>query len=125
MSSGGILLPETVLWHHKTVALSPARLQKADNRFHTVTEIFRLNVNGWLDHTDDPKRKIVFADPDDWNIYSAVASRVYNIAVVYRLKTPNSKDAPWRRIRVVVTRKGIIRIDRVESGAPAYTKPKT
>ena len=67
----------------------------------------------WLDHTDDPKRKIVFADPNDQHIYSAVARRVYNIAVVYRLRRAGDLDAPWHRVRVVVTRKGILRIDPV------------
>lgn len=106
--------PERVLWHHKTVQLSPAKLAGVDGRFEAVTEIFRLSVSDWLEHTDDPKRTIVFADPDDRKIYTAVAPRVYNISVVYRLRTPDTKkDAPWRRLRIVVTRKGILRIEHV------------
>jgi hypothetical protein len=104
--------PERVLWHHKTVTVHGAAVAAADARFTALTEIFRLNLRRWLDHTDDPNRKIVFADPDDRQIYSAIAPRVYNIAIVYRLRE-HGKDAPWHRIRVVVTRKGIRRIDRI------------
>ena len=104
--------PERVLWHHKTVTVHGEDVAAADARLTALTEIFRLNVRRWLDHTDDPNRKIVFADPSDRQIYSAVAPRVYNIAIVYRLRE-RGVDAPWHRIRVVVTRKGIRRIDRI------------
>jgi len=105
--------PERILWHQKTVTFRPERVKTADDRFDAITEIFRLNVSRWLEHTDDPKRKIVFADPEDWHVYSAVAPRVYNISVVYRLRTPEHQEAEWRRLRVVVTRKGIQRLDEV------------
>ena len=104
--------PERVLWHHKTVTVHGEDVAAADARFTALTEIFRLNVRRWLDHTDDPNRKIIFADPSDRQIYSAVAPRVYNVAIVYRLRE-RGVDAPWHRIRVVVTRKGIRRIDRI------------
>jgi len=77
-----------------------------------MTEIFRLNLRRWLSHTDDPNRKIVFADAADGRVYSATARRVYNINVVYRLSTSGS-DSPWHRLRMVVSRKGIERIDSI------------
>ena len=105
--------PERVLWHHKTVTVHGLDLQKSDTRFTALTEIFRLNVHRWLEHTDDPKRKIVFADPNDRRIYTATAPRAYNIAVVYRLRKKGDPTAVWHRNRVVVTRKGILRIDPI------------
>jgi hypothetical protein len=105
--------PERVLWHKKTVKLSNERCAAADPRFDALTEIFRLDLRRWLAHTDDPKRKIVFADPDEKRVCSAVAPRVYNIGVVYRLRAKDDDRAAWHRIRVVVTRKGIRRIDRI------------
>jgi hypothetical protein len=105
--------PERVLWHHKTVTVHADDLAAADARVGGLTEIFRLNLRRWLDHTDDPNRRIVFADPDDRQVYSALAPRVYNIGVVYRLRRKGDASAPWHRVRVVVTRKGIRRIDRV------------
>jgi hypothetical protein len=81
-----------------------------------MTEIFRLNIGPWLAHTDDPNRTITFADPDEAVVCSVSARRVYNINVVYRLRKTGGNppsDAEWRRIRVVVSRKGIERIDPI------------
>jgi len=107
----GSARPERVLWHKKTVALRADRVD--DDRFGAVTEIFCLDLRRWLAHTDDPKRRIVFADPDEARICSSMAPRVYNIGVVYRLRRAGDQASPWRRVRVVVTRKGIRRIDCV------------
>lgn len=105
--------PEKVLWHRKIVRLRADRMAEADARFDALTEIFRLDLRRWLAHTDDPKRRIVFADPTEARVCAAFAPRVYNIGVVYRLRRPDDASAPWRRIRVVVTRKGIRRIDHI------------
>jgi hypothetical protein len=43
---------------------------------------------------------------------TASAPRVYNIAVVYRLRR-DGHAAPWHRVRVVVSRKGIRRLDAI------------
>jgi hypothetical protein len=109
---------ETVLWHHKTCHIHADPGATSNGRFSGLREIFRLNIARWLEHTDDPNRKIVFADPDDQHIYSALAKRVYNISIVYRLRRGTDVD-PWRRIRVVVNRKGILRVDQIPaSGIP-------
>lgn len=103
--------PETVLFHRKEIVVRADRV--ADPRFTTLTEIFRLDLRRWLAHTDDPKREIVFADPERGEIGAALAPRVYNLGVVYRLRRADEADAPWHRVRIVVTRKGIRRIDPV------------
>lgn len=103
--------PERVLWHQKTITVA-GHAEGASAGFPMLTEIFRLNLRRWLVHTDDPNRKIVFADPSDANVYSATARRVYNINVVYRLN-PAGGDAPWQRLRVVVSRKGLERIESI------------
>lgn len=102
--------PETVLWHEKQVTLEPREEGALPSPM--MTEIFRLNIGSWLAHTDDPTRTITFADPDEAVVCSVNARRVYNLNVVYRLKH-GTGSAPWRRIRVVVSRKGIERIDPI------------
>jgi hypothetical protein len=104
--------PETVLWHKKAVTLSTEGLHKADERFDALVEIFRLDLSRWLRHTDDHKARLVFADAAAGKVESIVAPRVYNIGVVYRWRRPD-QASPWHRIRVVVSRKGIRRIDPI------------
>jgi hypothetical protein len=105
--------PETVLFHRKQVVIHADRVAEADPRFSALTEIFRLDLRRWLAHTDDPKREIVFADPIAGRVDRAEAPRVYNIGIIYRLKRAEEEQAPWNRLRVVVTRKGIRRIDEI------------
>lgn len=116
--------PERVLWHQKTVLVrGQGDLEGGAPDFSMLTEIFRLNLHRWLLHTDDPDRKVVFADPEDALVYQVTTRRVYNISVVYRLRSGSTGGAvrhrrppaegPWHRIRVVVSRKGIERIDAV------------
>lgn len=103
--------PERVLWHEKSVLLRarpPGPLPPP-----TLTEIFRLNLAPWLQHTDDPNRVLAFADPDDASICTVTAPRVYNINVVFRLRRANDRDARFHRVRVVVSRKGVLRIDPI------------
>lgn len=105
--------PETVLFHKKQVEVHADKVRQADPRFAALTEIFRLDLRRWLAHTDDPKREIVFADPIRGRVDRAEAPRVYNIGIVYRLRRDGDDKAPWHRSRVVVTRKGIRRIDPI------------
>ena len=93
-----------------TCAITRPAFAVAD--FTMLTEIFRLNLQRWLAHSDDPNRKIVFADPEDALVYQVTTRRVYNINVVYRLRAGEG-EAPWHRIRVVVSRKGIERIEPI------------
>ncbi|MFT5356469.1 MAG: hypothetical protein ACI9KE_003694 [Polyangiales bacterium] len=105
--------PEHILWHKKDCEVNAEAVRSVDERYGAITEIFRLNLREWLVHTDNAKQRTVFADPDDQHIYTAMAPRVYNIAVVYRLRSTTDNDAPWRRVRVIISRKGIKRIERV------------
>src|SRR5262249_28774524 len=102
--------PERVLWHKKSLALSALPPDVADD-LPALTEIFRLNVGRWLSHADDPSHAIAYADPDG-TLCGVKARRVYNVNVVYR-QTSGAVCGPWRRMRVVVSRKGIDRIDTI------------
>lgn len=109
--------PETILRHQKVVTLEADAVRSADARFDGLTEIFRLDLRRWLVHTDDPKRRIVYADPDTGKVRRATAPRVYNVNIVYRLRR-DGEEPSWRRVRVVVSRKGIKRIDAVSLVSP-------
>ncbi|MCA9580642.1 MAG: hypothetical protein KC416_02535 [Myxococcales bacterium] len=111
-------VPETVLRHKKTIRVNPDVVRRVGPQFDALTEIFRLDIRRWLAHTDDPKREILFADPVSGGIRTAKAPRVYNIGVVYRLVRAGQPEPSWKRVRVVVSRKGIDRIEHVEPEPP-------
>jgi hypothetical protein len=104
--------PETVLWHRKRVTVDADQVKRGDESFDGLMEIFRVDLRRWLTNTDDPKNRVVFADPSLARIDTVVAPRVYNIAIVYRLRRRN-ENPPWHRARVVVSRKGVRRIDPI------------
>ena len=103
--------PERVLWHKKSLEVGPLAAGD-ESDLPTLTEIFRLNVRRWLEHADDPSHEIFFADSRDGALHAAKARRVYNVNVVYRLQR-GEEGGPWRRLRVVVSRKGIERVDEI------------
>ncbi len=107
--------PETVLYHKKTVSVDRALVRQVEPRYDAITEVYRFDLRRWLAHTDDPKRQFAFADPEKGVIARASAPRVYNLGIVYRLKRSDdpSDKGRWHRVRVVVTRKGIRRIEAI------------
>lgn len=102
-----------MLWHRKDVSIDAQAVASEDDRVDAIREILRLDLRHWLAHTDDPKRRVVFADPDTGEIFTAMAPRVYNLGIVYRLRKKGDEHAGWHRVRVVVTRKGLRRIDPI------------
>jgi hypothetical protein len=109
-----------VLWHAKTVRAGPrvARSSSIDllgaGSRTGVTEILRLDLSRWLAHTDDPKSRLVLVGEDD-QVRVIHPPRVYNLNVVYRWAPEGAEgaQAEWRRLRVVVSRKGIARLERI------------
>jgi hypothetical protein len=107
--------PETVLYHKKTTVVDRQLVRSIEPRYEAITEVYRFDLRRWLAHTDDPKRQFAFADPHAGVVARASAPRVYNLGIVYRLKRAgdSSDDGQWHRVRVVVTRKGIRRIEAI------------
>ncbi|MDW8246217.1 MAG: hypothetical protein RMJ84_06545 [Sandaracinaceae bacterium] len=106
--------PETVLFHRKRIRIDCNAIRKVDARFQGLTEIYRLDLHRWLLHADDPKCEIAYADPDRKAVARARAPHVYNLNVIYRLRKVGDNKKPhdqWHRARVVVSRRGIRRIE--------------
>lgn len=104
-----IARPEDVLWHRKRVRLF------GDAADTGLTEVFRLDLARWLANTDDPKTSLVLADAERGVLRKVTAPRVYNIAVVHRAWRCDDElpPPPFRRERVVVSRKGIRRLENI------------
>lgn len=104
-----IARPENVLWHRKVVRLGAGADETG------LTEVFRLDLARWLANTDDPKTSLVLADPERGELREVTAPRVYNIGIVHRTwrRDAEQPPPPWKRERVVVSRKGIRRVESI------------
>ncbi len=89
-------------------------VRSIDPRFDSLTEILRLDVARWLTHTDDPARTVTLADPDSGELVKSSLPRAYDVTILHRL-TPTGLDTTWSAARVVLSRKGIRRVDQLDA----------
>jgi hypothetical protein len=104
---------EKVIYYRKQVKLFSQRLKQAypDYEFDGVNDIFRFNVNRFLIKMDDPIKRI-FSLKDN-QVVSTSGNRVYHINLIQKIS--RDSKASYKRFRLVLTRKGIQRIEPVES----------
>ncbi|MEZ4442584.1 MAG: hypothetical protein R3B72_26055 [Polyangiaceae bacterium] len=106
--------PVDVVRHRTTMEVAGPVLYQSDGPYAGLVEVCRLDLAGWLRHTDDPKRRVVFADPETESVYSERAPRCYTIDLLHRVTSERGDPGPWRKGRVVVSRKGIRRLEPVD-----------
>jgi hypothetical protein len=104
--------PETVLHHRKVVHVRPLDDDPTTLRRSALREIVRLHIGEWLENTDDPKQRVVMADPTLGELVTAKARRVYNVNILFRLQELDEAER-WNRVRVVVARSGIVRVEAI------------
>lgn len=110
--------PETVIHHRKVMHVRPLDEDPTTLRASALREIVRLHIGDWLENTDDPKQRVVMADAALGELVTAKARRVYNVNILYRLQEPDD-EPQWSRVRVVVGRSGIVRVESIGASASA------
>jgi hypothetical protein len=103
--------PRDVLIHRKRVTIDSSELHRKGEPYSGLVEVCRVDLSRWLVHTDDPKHRIVYADPSSGEVGEEKAPRVYNVDLVHRLRVVDGPEPAWRHSRAVVSRKGIRRLD--------------
>jgi hypothetical protein len=115
-----ILPPENVIHLHKETKLNCRRLMTYHTRLESITEILRLKLDSWLAEMDEPKETL--ACVVDGRRTEVPARRVYHVNLVLGLRRApvccrtgrRTGEAPVLfRYRLVVSRDGIERIERV------------
>lgn len=113
-SLGETLELDSILHHRKVTAVDAASVAAIDERFETLTEILRIDVARWLTHTDDPSRSVTMADPESGELIKSSLPRAYDVTVLHRL-SPTGVNTGWTAARVVLSRKGIRRVDQLDA----------
>lgn len=108
---------EEVFRYRKMVSVAAKRSIHQDMRATAVTDIFRFSVRRFLYAMDEPVRRILVMDPTEPISVRTKASKTYHVNVVLRFRQ-RGKNVPFhlRKLRVVLNRRGIERVEEVALG---------
>lgn len=106
-------LGEQILVYRKRVRLNAEGVHETfpDYDVPGVTDILRFSVNEFLRRMDDPTKELFVMDDEGYQRIKG--ARVYYLNLVLRLRA--GKNEELLRYRVVLTRKGIKRIEHVSA----------
>ncbi len=108
-----IIPPENVIHFHKDISLDSGRLMRRHKRLESLTEIIRLKLDPWMANMDDPVNTLSFTENGRHS--KVEARRVYHLNLVAGLseKGGDAESCPLFGYRLVLTRNGIVRIERM------------
>ena len=96
--------------------LDGGAVHRDDEPYRGLVEVCRMDVSSWLAHTDDPQRRVRFADPVAGDVVVQKAPRVYHVLLCFRAWARGAEPTAWQSLRVVVSRKGIQRLEMLDRG---------
>jgi hypothetical protein len=109
---------EQVFVYRKAVDLRPRLVFGQHKRVAALTDIFRFNVRSFLHSMDEPVQEVSMLDPELGVVREVRAARTYHVTVVLRIGRVGSMDPKdYRKLRVVLDRDGIKRVEQVALGA--------
>jgi hypothetical protein len=114
--------PETVMWHTKEISLSSEGLRSEFAGASGITDVFRLNVSPMLSRMDDPWESYNFVHPETGELRSTRCARVYHVNIVLCMST-GEEDMTLTRVRVVLNKKGILRVESVKAPTFVQSRP--
>lgn len=101
---------DDVLHYRRRVLLSASMAHEHAPEMVAVDEIIRLNVGRWLRRMDDPVRALSRLG-DDGRVVQVHGAKTYRVTMVLSLPVVGT-PAHYEKVVVVVTREGIVRIER-------------
>lgn len=104
--------PETVLFYDKKVSLSSDGLKAQFAGATGLTDIVRLNLSPMMARMDDAWETYRYIHPRTHEMQETQCARVYHINVVLHLLESDGERST-HRVRAVVNRKGILRIEAI------------
>jgi hypothetical protein len=106
--------PETVLCYKKKIVLSSEGLRAQFAGATGLTDIVRLNLRPMMARMDDAWETYRYIHPRTHVMVETQCARVYHINVVLHLIEADGAEST-HRVRAVVNRKGIIRVEAVNA----------
>jgi hypothetical protein len=111
---------ETVIVYQNDVTLAAREILREHNRRQDIKHILRFSVEDLFGRMDNPTARVQFYDAASRLFCRLRAPKVYHLNVVFRFTRwddKNDKEEPtYQRIRVILDKNGIHRIDSVVDG---------
>jgi hypothetical protein len=108
--------PERIFKHEKKVVLFPGKILKFHERRKDMTDIMRFNIGGFTAHADDSIARHRYLEGENGDIETAICPRVYhvNVIVKYVQGLGQNEKINYDRIRIILSKDGIARIEEVK-----------
>jgi len=101
---------EKIILYRKKINLKSKFLNKIEKEdFNTLSDIFRFDVSRFLSKMDDPQKPLYVLAEDGYK--KIFGRRVYHVNLILRIVKDNREQL--NRFRLVLTKKGIERIENV------------
>jgi hypothetical protein len=115
---------EKVIHYTRDIALYSERFLKTHSRKGGITDIVRFNLRNFLVKMDEPE--VTLRRLSKGKVDQVRGTRVYHVNIVLRFASP--EETRYERIRLVLNRDGIKRVEtvsseRTEGRAPGYSSP--
>ncbi len=105
---------EQVIRYQKQIVLLPQELEEIHGRVRAVTDIIRFNVRHFLGNMDEPVKEVRILDPETHRPQVRPASKVYHLNVILRFKKERDSSYTLKKLRVILDRNGIKRVERFD-----------
>jgi hypothetical protein len=106
--------PKSIIHYKKVVELYPRAISLMDYPIRAVHDILRINIAGYLTRLDDPQAGTDIISIDG-RLSSLKLPKVYHMHIVLRhsLQHRRDKQVVYDHFRMVLNKRGIIRIERL------------
>lgn len=110
--------PEVVMKYEKQIQLRSEKIPYLSEPLNDINDIIRFNISTLLARTDDPLQSVRTYDEAQDQVVPVSCPKVYHLNVVFVLKSQHAPDRPvLERVRVVLDKTGIRRLERVRPRA--------
>ena len=112
--------PEQILKYDREVQLFPGKIFRFHERLKDLNDIIRLSVDRFLIQADNPTVKQLYLEPVQKKIEHVECERVYHLNIVIKYRYGDDhlrRKISYNRIRVVMTRDGIVALEEVTQKA--------
>ena len=102
---------EQIVQYKKKIVIFPKKfgIEISDDRLKSIVDITRINFYRFITQMDDPKKK--YSILKKGKIVNRVGNKIYQINVIQKFYSENGIE--FKRYRVIMTRKGIKRIETI------------